>query len=166
MSKENLYNDKARTKIKEMVEDIDFTMMATNLKETPLHMVPMSTKKVDSQGAIWFLSNKNSTHNHNIMKSANLHLIYVDKGDMQFLNVYGVATITNDKEIIDELYGKADDTWFQGKDDPNITAISVKPLEAYYWDPKNGKLVTLVKMGVGAVTGDEPDIMDQGAIKL
>ncbi len=166
MSKDNLYNDEAKKKIKEMAEDIDFTMMATNLKKTPLHMIPMSTKKVDEHGNIWFLSNKNSTHNENILEDSNLHLIYVDKGDMKFLNVYGSATITTDRNMIDELYGKSDDAWFDGKDDSNITAISVKPTEAFYWDPKNNKLVTLVKMGVGAITGNQPDLMDQGSINL
>lgn len=165
MSKENLYNDKARKKLQEMAENIDFTMMATNLKKAPIHMIPMSTKKVDDQGNIWFLSNKNSTHNQNLLDNPNLHLIYVDKSDMEFLNVYGTATITTDRNVIDELYGKSDDAWFDGKDDPNITAISVKPTEAYYWDPKGNKLVTLVKMGVSAITGDEPDTMDFGALK-
>lgn len=165
MSKENLYNDDAKKKIKEMAEDIDFTMMATNLKKLPLHMIPMSTKKVDDHGNIWFLSNKNSTHNQNIMNDANIHLIYADKSDMQFLNVYGMATITTDRAMISELYGSGDDAWFDGKDDPNITAISVKPTEAFYWDPKNNKLVSLVKMGVGAITGNQPDTMDVGKLK-
>lgn len=166
MSNQNLYSNEARAKISEMVESIDFAMMATDLGQTPLHMVPMSTKKVDSQGTIWFLSNRNSTHNQNILKDGKLHLIYVDKSEMQFLNVYGTATITNDKQIIHELYGKADDTWFEGEHDPNITAIAVKPSDAAYWDPKGNKLITLLKMGVGALTGDEPDLMDHGAIKL
>lgn len=166
MSKENLYNDEAIKKVKEMAEDIDFAMMATNLEKTPIHMIPMSTKKVDDHGNIWFLSNKNSTHNENIMKDSSLHLIYSDTGDMQFLNVYGTATITTDRKMIDELYGSGDDAWFDGKDDPNITAISVKPTEAFYWDPKDNKLVTLVKMGVAAVTGDRPDLMDQGELKI
>ena len=166
MSKENLYNDDAKNKIKEMAEAIDFAMMATNLKQMPIHMVPMSTKKVDDHGHIWFLSNKHSTHNQNIIKHAHLHLIYADKSDMQFLNVYGMATISTDKKIIDELYGKGDDAWFEGKDDPDITAISVKPIEAFYWDPKNGKLISLVKMGVAAITGDQPDSMDTGKLNL
>lgn len=165
MSKENLYNDDAKKKIKEMAENIDFAMMATDLRKTPLHMVPMSTKKVDEHGNIWFLSNKNSTHNQNIAKSPDLHLIYANKGNMQFLNVFGSATISTDKAVIHELYGSADDAWFEGKDDPNITAISVQPTDAYYWDPKSNKLVTLVQMGIGAITGNEPDTMDFGKLK-
>lgn len=166
MSTDTLYQDEAKNKLKEMAEGIDFTMMATDLKQTPLHMIPMSTKKVDEHGNIWFLSNKNSKHNQNILEDSNLHLIYVDKSDMQFLNVYGTGTITTDRKMIDDLYGKSDDAWFDGKDDPNITAISVKPTEAFYWDPKNSKLITLVKMGVGAITGNQPDLMDQGSLKI
>lgn len=165
MSKENLYNDEAKKKLREMAEDIDFAMMATNLKKTPLHMVPMSTKRVDLQGNIWFLSNKNSTHNEHLMSDPNLHLIYANKADMQFLNVYGMATITTDRSIIEELYSSTDDAWFEGKDDPNITAISIAPKEAYYWDPKSNTLVSLVKMGVGAITGKQPDNMDFGQLK-
>lgn len=165
MSTEDLYKDEAKKKIKELAENIDFAMMATNLDKTPIHMVPMSTKKVDDRGNIWFLSNRNSTHNRNLEKDAHLHLIYSNKSDMQFLNVYGEATISTDQFTIDELYGKTDDTWFEGKDDPSITAICVRPTEAYYWDPKHNKLVTLVKIGVGAITGNEPDTMDFGKIK-
>lgn len=165
MSKDNLYNDDAKKKIKEMAEDMDFAMFASNLKQLPLHMVPMSTKKVDAQGNILFLSDRSSTHNQNINKDSNVHLIYVDKGSMQFLNVYGTATITRDQNMIDELYGKSDDAWFEGKEDPNVTVISVKPTESYYWDPKHNKLVSLVKMGVGAITGEQPDMMDVGKLK-
>lgn len=165
MNNDNLYSSEAKMKIKEMAEAIDFAMLATDLKTLPLHMIPMSTKKVDDQGNIWFLSNKNSTHNQNILNNSNVHLIYIDKGSMQFLNVYGSATISTDRNVIEELYGKADDTWFDGKDDPNITAISIRPTESYYWDPKNNKLITLVKMGVGAITGNKPDLMDVGILK-
>ena len=165
MSKDNLYNDDAKKKIKEMAEDMDFAMLATNLKQLPLHMIPMSTKKVDSQGNILFLSDRSSTHNQNITKDSNVHLIYVDKGSMQFLNVYGTATITKDQNMIDELYGKADDAWFEGKHDPNISVITITPTESYYWDPRHNKLVSLVKMGVGAITGNQPDMMDVGKLK-
>ena len=166
MSKENLFSTEAIKKLQDMVDSIDFAMMATDLNSHPIHMIPMSSKKVDDQGRIWFLSNKSSQHNKNIKTNSKLHLIYASKGDMQFLNVFGNANITTDKTIINDLYKGSDDAWFEGKDDPNITAISVAPLEAFYWDPKDSKLVTLVKMGVGAITGNQPDLMDQGELKI
>ena len=165
MSEKHLTDAEAIEKLKSMAEDIDFAMMATALIKKPIHMVPMSTKQVDAEGVIWFLSGKDSDHNQHIHEDPSLHLIYSDNGDMQFLNVYGTATITTDKTKLKELYGTTDDNWFDGLDDPNLTAIGVKPETAFYWDPKNGKLVTLFKMGVGAITGNKPELMDQGTLK-
>lgn len=48
----NLYDKEAISKVKEMAEPIDFTMMATNLSQQPIHAIPMSTKKVDDNGFI------------------------------------------------------------------------------------------------------------------
>ncbi|MGB3774080.1 MAG: pyridoxamine 5'-phosphate oxidase family protein [Leeuwenhoekiella sp.] len=166
MSKENLYNEDAKKKITEMAEDIDFAMMATNLKEIPLSVIPMSTKKVDGEGNIWFLSGKDSDHNKDIESDPNVQLIYSKPGSMKFLSVYGRATITKDKGIIDDLYSKSDDNWFDGVEDPNITAISFKPSEAAYWDTETNKLVSLFKMGVGTITGEKQDVGKSGKMKM
>ncbi len=163
----NLTDTDAIEKLRELAEAIDFAMLATALTSVPIHMVPMSTKKVDEQGRIWFLSGRDSTHNKNIQQSSGVHLIYANTGSMQFLNVYGEAEISPDKQILNELYGKADDAWFKGVDDPNLTAICVTPKNAFHWDPKNNKLVTLLKMGFAAVTGQKPqNLMEQGELKV
>ncbi|MGB5941715.1 MAG: pyridoxamine 5'-phosphate oxidase family protein [Leeuwenhoekiella sp.] len=166
MGTKNLYNKEAQEKIAELVNDIDFCMMATGLTKKPFGAIPMSTKKVDDHGKIWFLSNANSDHNKNLEMDQDIQLIYSDPSDMEFLSLYGQAMITRDQSIIDELYGKADDNWFNGKNDPNITAICVSPKEAYYWDTKSNKLVTLFKMGVGAITGEKQDIGEKGKLEV
>lgn len=166
MSEQNLYGPDAVAKLKEMAEDIDFAMMATALSEKPIHMVPMSTKKVDEQGRIWFLSGKDSQHNSNLQKHRDVHLIYSDSGSMQFLNVYGTVEISTNHARLKELYSSSDDAWFEGVDDPNLTAIGVTPTSAFYWDPKNSRLVTLFKLGVAAATGHQPKMMDQGELNL
>ncbi|MBT0607007.1 pyridoxamine 5'-phosphate oxidase family protein [Aequorivita echinoideorum] len=166
MSTKNLYSDEAKKKLKELAESIDFCMMATHLNNQPFHVVPMSTKKVDDAGNIWFLSNKTSTHNKSIETDGKTHLIYSKTSSFEFLSVYGSASIRTDKTIIKKLYGNSDDAWFDGIDDPNISAIEVKPNEVYYWDTKNGKFVSLLKMVGGAITGNEPDLGEEGKIKI
>lgn len=151
-------------KMKTMVESIDFTMMETNLGSKPSHIIPMSTKKVDSFGQIWFLSNKNSEHNGNLHLDNSIQLIYADKANMEFITIFGQAEITCDKKILKELYGKMDDTWFKGVDDPNLSAIKVIPSKAHYWDTKDNKLITLLKMGWGGLTGKNPDIGKEGEL--
>ncbi len=166
MSQENLYNDKARKKLKEMVDNIDFAMMETGLGKRPTHIIPMSTKKIDDDGQLWFLSNDSSEHNANIRGDGYLQLIYSDPNEMEFLTIYGTAEISKEKKVLEELYGKADDTWFDGVDDPNLSAIRVQPKEAHYWDTQSGKFITLFKIGLGAISGKKQDIGKEGDLHL
>ena len=166
MSKKNLFNEEARKKIKELAEGIDFTMMETHLGNKPTHIIPMSTKEVDEQGCIWFLSNKNSEHNGYINGDNDIQLIYSKPGDFEFMTIFGEAFISTDRAVLEEYYGKSDDAWFDGVDDPNLTAIKVVPKDAHYWDAKHGKLVSLLKIGVGAITGDQPDMGEEGDLQM
>lgn len=166
MTTKDLRNNDAVEKIKSLAESIDFAMLCTDLASKPFHAIPMSTKKVDENGAVWFLSGADSNHNANILRDANVELLYAHPGSMRFLSIYGNATIQRDKKILSSLYGSTDDAWFDGVDDPNLTAIKITPIHAYYWDTKTNKLITLLKMGVGAVTGKEPDLMDEGELKV
>lgn len=165
MATKNLFNTEAQAKIKELAESIDFAMMATNLTSIPIHAIPMSTKKVDELGYIWFLSNKTSEHNANIIRNDTVHLFYAKAMNMEFMNLYGSAEIVTDENIIKDLYQKSDDNWFDGKDDPNITAIKITPKDAHYWDTKNNMLVSMLKMGIGAITGKKTELGEEGILK-
>ncbi|WP_107037517.1 pyridoxamine 5'-phosphate oxidase family protein [Brumimicrobium mesophilum] len=166
MSEKNLNSNESRQKLKEIVETINFAMFTSNLSKPPFHTIPMTTKKVDINGNLWFLSSRTSQHNINIQIDENVLLNYANSKDFEFLTVYGKASIVNDMAILEDLYGKADDAWFEGVEDPNLTAICVKPEDAHYWEAKSGKLVSLVKMGVSAITGKQPDMGNEGDLAL
>lgn len=166
MSTNHLNNQEAIDKLKTMATAIDVAMMATDFHHKPLHVIPMSTKKVDDKGTIWFLSNRNSEHNAHIKERSEAQLIYGHPGTMQYLTVYGKATIHTDRQTVKDLYTSMDDTWFEGPNDPNCTAISIEPQEAYYWDTKSGKFVSMLKIGMGAITGNEPDLGEEGHLSI
>lgn len=166
MSTNNLSNNEAYTKLKELAEGIDFAMFETNLGARPTHIIPMSTKKCDKEGSIWFLSNKNSDHNGFITQDNDVQLIYSKPSAMEYLAVFGKAFIYKDLETIKDLYSSGDDNWFDGPADPNITAIKVVPQEAHYWDTKAGMIATLFKMGLGAITGKKQEISEEGELVL
>lgn len=166
MSKNNLFNEEAKAKIKELAENIDFAMMETHLGSKPTHIIPMSTKDVDDEGCIWFLSNKNSEHNGYLVADNSIQLIYSKPSDMEFMTIFGHAFISTERPVLEKYYGKSDDAWFDGIDDPNLTAIKVIPKDAHYWDAKNGKLVSLLKMGMGALTGEKQDLGEHGDLKI
>lgn len=166
MSRKDLSRDEAIAKLKELAEKIDFTMMATDLSQPPFHVIPMSTKKVDDDGNLWFLSDGSSEHNRHIEEEERALLTYSNPSDMEFLSVYGQAIVSRDQEIIDELYSKTDDMWFEGKNDPNCTAVQIRPSDVYYWDSKDNKLVSLLKMGAGALSGNQPDLTETGELDI
>ncbi|MCY2685969.1 pyridoxamine 5'-phosphate oxidase family protein [Salinimicrobium sp. TH3] len=166
MSTENLNKEKSWEKLKEMVDDIKVAMMVTGLEKKPINAIPMSTKKVDEKGNIWFISMGNSEHNQNLKTNPDVHLLYSNPDDMEFMSLYGKAEITKDRAVLEDLYNPRTDNWFDGPDDPNLTAIKITPAEAYYWDTKTNKYVTLFKMGVGALTGDNKDIGEKGKLNL
>ncbi len=166
MSIKNLYNEEARAKIKEMAESIDMCMMSTDIDKKPFHSVVMSTKQVDDEGKIWFLSGKSSEHTKNIEKDGHTYLMYSDPGSFKFLNVFGKAHLHDERAKIKELYVKTDDAWFDGPEDPNIVAIHIVPQDVNYWDPKSNKLVSLAKMVVGAITGEQQETMNEGKLEV
>ncbi len=164
MSQESLTGPEAKKKIKKLAESIDFAMLATNLSEQPFHAVPMSTKLVDDNGCIWFLSGKDSDHNRYIEAEGVAHLIYSKPGSMQFMDVYGKATIHTEKSILEKLFGKIDEMWFDGVDDPNLTALCIEPQDAHYWDTKHNKIVTMFKLGSAFVQGEHPEVTVSGQL--
>ena len=166
MGTKHLFNKEAIDKLRDLATSIDFAMMATDFNSKPLHIIPMSTKKVDELGNVWFLSGKDSTHNTNIRTKGDAQLVYSNPGDLEFLTVYGKASIHTDRNILEDLYGTTDDNWFDGVDDPNLSAIKIVPDEVYYWDTKYNKFVSAVEMGIGAITGNEPDVSEEGNIEI
>lgn len=166
MSTEKLDREESRKKIRSLVGGIKVAMMITGFDQKPIPAIPMTTKKIDNDGNIWFLSLRNSHHNQNLLQNKQVQLLYSDPSDMEYLSVYGEAEVTTDRAILEDLYEKTDDNWFEEIDDPNLTAIKVKPEEAYYWDTKTNKYITLLKMGVGAITGNKQDIGEKGKLDL
>ncbi|MDT0641472.1 pyridoxamine 5'-phosphate oxidase family protein [Zunongwangia sp. F363] len=166
MSTKNLNQKEAKEKLTSLVDDIKTGFLVTGLGQKPVSAVPMSTKKVDGNGNIWFLSSMASDHNADIAKDDEVQLLYSNTSDMEFISIFGKASIVTDKETLEDFYSKVDDAWFSGSDDPNLSAIKVRPQEAYYWDSKQNKYITLFKMGLAALGGDQKDIGEKGRLDI
>jgi general stress protein 26 len=163
----DLFNTEAVDKIKDIVSDADMCLFGTNLTKLPLSVRPMSTQKVDDEGAIWFLSSKSSSQNTDIENDSRVQLFYVHKGSAEYLSVYGTASIMADPDLAKELWTPIAKTWFtEGVDDPDLSIIKVVPSDAFYWDTKHNKTVSLLKIITGAVTGRTMDDSVKGKIKV
>ncbi len=163
---QNLTKTEAHKKIKELAEKADICLFTTQLTKLPLTTRPMSTRAVDDDGNIWFFSRESSNKNLDIEGDNRVQLFYANNSSYEFMTVFGTATIIKDEEKAKELWSSFAKTWFHdGYDDPELTIIKVEPLDGYYWDTKDGKIISLLKIVAGAVTGKEFETGVEGKIK-
>ena len=138
-------------------------LFATDLGSVPFHLCPMQVQEIENDGTLWFFSGADSIHNANLEKDNRVQLMFCNGSKHEYLAIHGRAEVTRDIHKVDELWTSMVKTWFpMGKDDPNLTLIAVQPYKAHYWDTKDGKLVAMGKMLVGAVTGKPLDVGVEG----
>ena len=163
----DLQGSEAGKKIKELASKSDTCFFCTSITTgKPFEVRPMSAQKIDENGNFWFLSSSDSFKNEQIENDPNVQLLFQGSAHSDFLNIYGHATISTDKELIKELWEPILKTWFtEGIDDPRITVIKVSTSEAYYWDNKHGDAIALAKMAIGAIAGKTMDDSIEGQLK-
>jgi general stress protein 26 len=167
MGIQNISRQEANEKIKELAKKADVCMFTTSLTKLPLITRPMSTRDVDNDGNIWFFSREGSDKNLEIMADNRVQLFYSNSSSYEYMSLYGKATILKDAAKAEELWSAIAKTWFDGGyDDPELTLLKVEPEEGYYWDTKDGKVIGLMKMVAGAITGKELDLGVEGKLKV
>ena len=150
----DLYSKEAIEKLKEVCEKIRVCMLGTDLHKIPMNTRPMAVQEVDEEGNLWFISSKTSNKNIEIGEFNRVHLIFADAGDSKFISLYGEATVYTDRATIEEKWSPMAKAWFEdGKDNPDVTIIRVTPVNAYYWDTQDGKMISLIKVAAAVVTG-------------
>ena len=137
-------------RLREIARAVDTVMFITRHEEFPLMVRPMAVREVDEDGTLWFLSASDSDKNVELQRDPRVTLAFQNQSKYEYLQLSGRAGIHRDRALIDKLWTKFAESWFDGKDDPRITVISVRPESGHYWATENGKVVASVKMLLGA----------------
>lgn len=164
----SLGGTEAKEKIKELVAKSSTCFFCSNINTgKPFATRPMSVQKLDDEGIFWFLSANDSHKNYQITSDSVVQLLFQGSNYSDFLSIYGLATVSNDKEKIKELWQPILKTWFTGGvDDPRISVIKVEPLDGYYWDTKHNMAVGLIKRVAGAIMGKTLDDSIEGNLNV
>lgn len=164
----DLFGEEAKKKIKDLTDSAKTCFFCTDLTTGgPFATRPMSVQKLDDDGNFWFLSSTDSHKNAEVESDHKVQLLFQGSSYSEFLNIYGTATISKDKEKIKELWEPILKTWFtEGEDDPRISVIKIEPTEGYYWDNKHGNAVAFVKRLAGAAVGKTIDDSIEGKLKV
>lgn len=140
----------------EMMQRITFAMLVTRAGDH-LRSRPMAAHPDPEQGAIYFLTDVRHYKDDEIARDQHVNLAFADNSKHDYLSVSGVASVSNDRAKIKELFSVAAKAWWDSADDPNIRLLKVMPAEAEYWDAP-GTLVSTVKMAVAAIGAGRPDL--------
>jgi general stress protein 26 len=162
---EDLSGAAAIKKMTDLIHEAKTGFFCTTGRDGQLDARPMNVLEVDKQGNLWFLSAADSHKNEEIQANPQVRMFFQGSPHAQFLHLEGVATVSRDKERIEELWNFVLKTWFtEGQDDPRITVIKLVPTHAYYWDNKHGAAIAGVKMLIGAAIGKTLDDSIEGNI--
>ena len=166
-SHKDVSGNEAAKRIQEMSDDAESCFFCTSEKGGETQGVrPMSVKKADDQGRLWFLSASDSHKNHEINADPKVRILLQGSKHAGFLMLDGLASISRDPARIEELWSPIMKTWFtEGEEDPRITVICVTPTGGYYWDNKHGELVAATKMVIGAAIGKTLDDSIEGQVR-
>jgi len=163
----NLENKEAIEKMQELVKHNAVCMFTTLLEHGYQPTRPMGTQQVDEAGHLWFFSSSESNKNEEIQHDSRVQLYYANAGDSEYMTIYGRAYVSRNEQKIRELWSPMVKAWFQGgQDDKRLTVVEVVPEEAYYWDTKDGKMVSMLKIAAAVVMGKTMDGSVEGTLRV
>jgi general stress protein 26 len=150
----------------EMIDDIKFAMLVTHDGQgDELRARPMHAHGERDEDAIYFLTDKRHHKDDEIEINDNVCLAFADNSGMRYVSVTGTANVLDDRRKVDELWDASNKAFWEGKDDPNIRVLRVRPSMAEFWDSP-GKIVTSVKMAAAALTGAKPELGENRKVAL
>lgn len=162
---QNLSGTEAIEKLQDLADGI--CMFTTFADTRPAPSRPMALQAVEDDGSLYFFSAASSNKNKELAHDPGVQLFFSNEGSSEYLSIYGKATISRDRARIDKYWNPFIKVWFQeGKEDPAITVIRVQPQDIRYWDTKNNRVVSFLKMAASLATGKTMDDGVEGKLKV
>src|SRR5215211_2544864 len=161
-------NDPNAQKLFDLVRDVRVCMMTTEESDGSLHSRPMYSMEADERGNLWFFTKLQSPKVAEISKDRQVNLAYADPDKQHYVSISGVAEVVRDKAVIADKWSEGVRAWFpDGKDDPALTLIRVKPVRGEYWDSPSSTFVQLYGYVKSTLTGQPAtDVGEQKKVSL
>ena len=153
-------------KFYELVYDIDTAMMTTRRPDGHLRSRAMANQKRASGADLWFVCRDGTAKLADLAYDPHINLTYYKDGSREWVSVSGLATVTQDRAKVRELYAEDWRAWFPDEgdprhgtpDDPRMVLIGVQIHGAEFLEVNKPKPVVLFEVAKGWLTGTEPDI--------
>jgi len=154
-------------KLYEMIDDLETAMMTTRRPDGHLVSRAMANQKHAPGADLWFVTSRETCKLDELEDDPHVNLAYYKDRTREWISVSGLATISNDRATMHQLYSEDWRAWFPKSDadprhgtpdDPRLMLIGVEVHSAVFLEMDKPQPVVLYEMVKGWIKGEEPDI--------
>jgi general stress protein 26 len=150
----------------ELIEGIEIAMFTSRRPDGRLVSRPMATQTQAQGSDLWFVTDIESHKLDELEFDPHVNLAYYRDRTKEWVSVSGIATVSQDRRAISELYRKDWKAWFGdeggerngGPDDPRIALILVDVESVIYLKIDKPRPVVLFEVAKAMMTGTPPQV--------
>lgn len=130
--------------------------------------VPMSHYIDREAGALWFITAEGTDLVEAVKAGPQAaHYIIADSSAKLYARVSGTASLSGDRDKLDEIWNFVASAWFEGdKADADLRLVKFSLSEAEVWMTDGGLKFLWEVAKANVVDGDKPDMGETGVIRF
>lgn len=141
--------------------------MVTTQDGKDMRSRPMAPHFDENGHVVRFLSAANAPKTSEIEEEHHINLTFANESTNDFASLSGVATQTQDRALIKELWNAYADAWFDGDaETADVVVIEFRPSEGQYWDATGSSIVHAFELLRTKVTGGKPNVGESGKVQF
>jgi general stress protein 26 len=176
-SEKNRDNDVSTAKkldeLYELIGGIEIAMFTTRRPDGHLVSRPMATQERVTGTDLWFVTDISSHKLDELESDPHVNLAYYNLKTREWVSVAGTAIVTQDRNMIEELYKPDWKAWFGdeggerdgGPGDPRLALILVEAHSVEYMVVNKPRPVVLFEVAKALVTGSTPDVGEERSLR-
>ena len=172
MSNQTPSTTKKLDELYDLIEGIEIAMFTTRRPDGHLVSRPMATQERVTGTDLWFVTDVSSNKLDELLTDPHVNLAYYNNKSREWVSVAGTATITQDRNLIKELYKPDWKAWFGdeggdrdgGPNDPRLALILVEAHSVEYLVTTKSRPAVLFEVAKAMVTGSTPDVGEQRSL--
>lgn len=126
---------------------------------------PMTVASVDGD-RVAFLADRRAAWIQQLADATPVGLTVSDPDDSTYASLTGRASTSDDRDLLEHLWGLAANAWFDGVDDPNLVALVVDVTDGEWWDGPDSVVSTMVRGAAAVATGTGSELLgDRGDVR-
>jgi len=147
-------------KLVDLMHHFENAMLVTH-DGTRLDARPMAIAKVEDDGSLWFVTDRQSSKVMEIKASTDVGVTMQDSN--QFVYLAADASVIDNRVMLEKLWKDSWRTWFpDGVEDPKIVLLHITPRTGEYWDKAGlSGWKYLTKTGLAYFQKSPPEIDDE-----